>query len=122
MLLDSEYQNGFSYAGNRVAGAPATVAAAQLAYTVPQLPGLKLNANMKYTGATMLRPSNNLQVPGYTLLNVGAVYDTRINGYDTTFRIAINNATDKRYWMFQYSEYIKAGDPRSLTLNASVKF
>ncbi len=122
MLLDSEYQNGFAFAGNRVAGAPDTVAAAQLAYTVPQIPGLKLNANMKYTGATMLRPGNNLQAPGYTLFNVGAVYDTRIGGYDTTFRLAINNATDKRYWMFQYSDYIKAGDPRSLTLNASLKF
>lgn len=70
----------------------------------------------------MLRPSNNLQAPGYTLLNVGATYDTRINGYDTSFRVAINNLADKRYWMFQYSDYIKAGDPRSLTLNASLKF
>ncbi|MFC7287122.1 TonB-dependent siderophore receptor [Herminiimonas glaciei] len=122
MWLDSEYQNGFLYAGQRVAGAPDAVVAAQLAYTVPEVPGLKLNANMKYTGATMLRPSNNLQAPAYTLLNVGAVYETRINGYDTTFRVAINNATDKRYWMFQYSDYIKAGDPRSLTLNASLKF
>lgn len=122
MLLDTEYQNGFAFAGNRVAGAPNTVAAAQLAYTVSEVPGLKLNANMKYTGATMLRPSNNLQAPGYTLLNVGATYDTRINGYDTSFRVAINNLADKRYWMFQYSDYIKAGDPRSLTLNASLKF
>jgi iron complex outermembrane receptor protein len=122
MFSDSEYRNGYAYQGNRVAGAPDKVAAAQLAYTVPQVPGLVLNANVKYTAETMLRPSNNLQAPGYTLLNIGAVYETVINGHETMFRVAINNATDKRYWMFQYADYIKAGDPRSLTLNASLKF
>ncbi|MNR76249.1 Ferrichrome-iron receptor precursor [compost metagenome] len=122
MLLDSEYKQGFAFAGNRVAGAPDTVVAAQVAYLVPGIQGLKLNGNVKYTGATMLRPANNLQAPGYTLLNVGATYDTRISGYDTSFRLAINNLADKKYWMFQYSDYIKAGDPRSLTLNATVKF
>ncbi|WP_076591086.1 TonB-dependent siderophore receptor [Herminiimonas arsenitoxidans] len=122
MLLDSEYKNALVGTGNRVAGAPEAIVAAQLAYTVPQVPGLKLNANAKYTGATMLRASNDIQVAGYTLLNLGAVYDTRIGGYDTTFRLAINNATDKRYWMFQYENYVKAGDPRSLTLNATFKF
>src|SRR3546814_20883456 len=45
MLLDSEYKKGSDHIGNRVAGAPKFVAAAQVAYAVPQLPGLKLRGN-----------------------------------------------------------------------------
>ncbi|KAF1018378.1 MAG: Ferric-anguibactin receptor FatA [Paracidovorax wautersii] len=122
MLLDSEYKKGNDYSGNRVAGAPRTVVAAKLSYSVPQLPGLKLHAGLKYTGSTMLRPANDIQVASYTLLNLGAVYDTRIGGYDTTWRLAINNAANKKYWMYQYADYLKAGDPRSVSASATVRF
>ena len=122
MLLDSEYSRGAAFIGNRVAGAPKLVATAQLAYRVAQLPGLQLTAAIKHTGNTMLRPSNDLSNAGYTLINLGATYDTLIGGYDTTFRLAVNNAADKRYWMYQYANYIKAGDPRSFNLSATVRF
>ncbi|MFT4266688.1 MAG: TonB-dependent receptor [Xenophilus sp.] len=121
-LLDSEYRKGSSYAGNRVAGAPRATVAAQLGYAVPAVPGLRLRAGVKYTGRAMLRPANDITVPGYALLDLGATYDTRLFGYDTTFRLAVNNATDKRYWLFQYANYVKAGDPRTFSLNATVRF
>ncbi|MFT4191504.1 MAG: TonB-dependent receptor [Comamonas sp.] len=122
MLLDAKYDRGSDYSGNRVAGAPKTVVAARLAYSVPQLPGLKLYAGLKYTGSSMLRAANDIEVGSYTLANLGAVYDTRIGGYDTTLRFAINNATNKKYWLFQYADYIKAGDPRTISASATVRF
>ncbi|MBO9354397.1 TonB-dependent siderophore receptor [Bordetella petrii] len=122
MLLDSEYKRGADHIGNRVAGAPKFVAAAQVAYTVPQLPGLSLRADVKYTGATMLGASNRIEVPGYAIVNIGARYDTRIYGYETTFRAGINNLADKRYWLYQSPDYVKAGDPRTYSLSASLRF
>jgi len=122
MLLDTQYRQGFAYNGKRVAGAPKTIVALQLAWDMPQIPGLRVYANSKYTGATMLRPANDVAVASYTLLNLGASFDTRIHGYDTTFRLALDNVTDKRYWMFQYADYVKAGDARALRLNVSLKF
>lgn len=122
MFLDSEYKKGSQFIGNRVAGAPKFVAAAQVSYSVQQLPGLKLRADVKYTGTTMLGASNNVQVPDYAIVNIGATYDTRIYGYDTTFRAGINNLADKRYWLYQSSDYVKAGDPRTYGLSASIKF
>ncbi len=122
MFLDSEYRKGADYIGNRVAGAPKFIAAAQVSYDVSQLPGLTLRADMKYTGSTMLRPANDIKVPGYTIFNIGASYDTIIQGYDTTFRLGVNNLANKRYWMFQYADYIKAGDARSINLNATLRF
>ncbi|MDR6216019.1 TonB-dependent receptor [Paracidovorax wautersii] len=122
MLLDPEYGRGNAYAGNRVVGAPKVVATAQVAYRVPQLPGLQLTAGVKHTGPTMLRPANDLRTDGFTLLNLGATYDTVVGGHDTTFRFALNNAADKRYWLYQYGNYVKAGDPRSFNLSATVRF
>lgn len=122
MFLESEYRKGSAYIGNRVAGAPKFVAAAQVTYNVPAVPGLKLRADAKYTGATMLGASNDVKVDDYTIVNIGAIYDTRINGYDTTFRAGINNVANKKYWLFQSSDYVKAGDPRSFLVSASVRF
>lgn len=122
MALDSSYQRGSLYTGNRVAGAPNFVAAAQLSYAVPQLPGLKLSVDAKYTGTTMLSASNQIRVPGYTLANLGASYATRVGGYDATFRFAVNNVTDRKYWEYQYENYIKAGDPRTFSVSAKLDF
>ncbi|MFM9926437.1 TonB-dependent receptor [Variovorax sp. H27-G14] len=122
MLLDSSYQRGSSYVGNRVAGAPKLVATAQVSYDVAQVPGLKLSADMKYTGGTMLDASNQLSLPGYTIANIGASYTTRIGGRNTTFRAAINNLANRRYWEYQYDNYIKPGDPRTFSLSAKLDF
>ncbi len=122
MALDSSYQRGSLNNGNRVAGAPNFVAAAQLSYAVPQVPGLKLSADAKYTGTTMLDASNQIKLPGYTLANLGASYVTRIGGYDTTFRFAVNNVTNRKYWEYQYENYIKAGDPRTFSVSAKLDF
>ncbi|RZJ08957.1 MAG: TonB-dependent receptor [Acidovorax sp.] len=122
MVLDSEYGRGNANVGNRVVGAPNLVATAQLAYRVAQLPGLQLTAGAKHTGNTLLRATGDLRTPAYTLLNLGATYDTVVGGYDTTWRLSVNNAADKKYWMYQYANYVKAGDPRTVSLSATVRF
>lgn len=122
MVLDSEYKRSAGVDGNRVAGAPRFIAAAQLAYHVPAVPGLKLHADVKYTGDTELRRTEDLKVPGYAIFNVGATYDTRIHGYDTTLRAGIGNLGNKRYWLYQTDNYVKAGDPRIFAVSASVRF
>ncbi|CAB3791874.1 Ferrichrome receptor FcuA [Paraburkholderia ultramafica] len=122
MLLDTWYAKGQAYNGNRVAGAPQFVAAARVTYDVPLVPGLQVGVDTKYTGNTQVRPANNLQTGGYMLVNVGANYLTRVGGHDVTLRAAIDNITDRRYWMFQYANYIAPGDPRTVSVNATIDF
>jgi len=122
MFLDSSYRRGVDNIGNRVAGAPNLVATAQVSYAVPQVPGLKLSADAKYTGSTMLNASNQLRLPGYAVANIGASYSTRLGGHDATFRMAVNNLTNRRYWEYQYDNYIKPGDPRTFSLSAKLDF
>lgn len=123
MLLDAEYASGDAgIVGNRVAGSPRLVATAQLAYRVPQINGLQLRLGAKYTGKTPMRVDNTVDVDGYTLANLGASYDTMAAGQAMTFRANINNLFNNKYWMYQYSNYIKAGDPRILNLSATLHF
>ncbi|MPW16036.1 TonB-dependent siderophore receptor [Paraburkholderia sp. CNPSo 3157] len=122
MWLHTKYERGSSFDGNRVAGAPGFVAAGHVTYNVPYVPGLRLGADAKFTGNTTVRPAGDLKAGGYTLFNVGASYATRIGGYGVTFRAAIDNITNKRYWEYQYADYISPGDPRTLSLNARMDF
>ncbi len=122
MLLDTEYVSGAANNGNDVAGAPKLVATTQVAYRVPDVPGLQMRLGAKYTGATPLRASNNLSVDAYTLVNLGASYDTKLQGHATTYRVSVNNLLDQQYWMYQYADYVKAGDSRSINVSATVNF
>ncbi|SAL32508.1 TonB-dependent siderophore receptor [Caballeronia humi] len=108
---------------NRVAGAPGFVAAAHVNYAVPYVPALlRIGADAKFTGSTTVRPSGDLKTPGHMLVNLGATYATRIAGHVVAFRAAIDNLTNRRYWEFQYADYIAPGEPRTLSLNARLDF
>ncbi|CAG9236553.1 Ferrichrome-iron receptor [Paraburkholderia sabiae] len=122
MWLHTKYERGSSFDGNRVAGAPGFVAAGHVTYNVPYVPGLKVGADAKFTGNTTVRPAGDLKAGGYTLFNVGATYATKIGGYGVTFRAALDNITNKRYWEYQYADYISPGDPRTVSLNARIDF
>lgn len=123
MLLDAEYATGeAALVGKRVAGAPRLVATAQLAWRVPQLDGLLLRLGAKYTGKTPLRVDNTLDVAGHAVASLGATYDMKAGGQLLTLRGHVSNLFDKKHWIFQYANYIKAGDPRALHLSATLHY
>jgi iron complex outermembrane receptor protein len=122
MYLDTYYDKGNANSGNRVAGAPDFVFAGRVSYRVPFVPGLRLGVDGKYTGGTKLNASNTLETAGYTVFNLGATYNTRVAGKDVTLRAALNNLTNKRYWGFQYENYLQPGDPRSVSLTAKIAY
>lgn len=122
MALDSWYAKGAANNGNRVAGAPTFVAAGKLAYAVPTLPGLTLGAQAKFTGNTPLRAAGGLNAPGYLLVGLGATYATRVGGHGVTLRASLDNLTNRRYWQYQYENYVMPGDPRTISVNAKFDF
>ncbi|MGF6612849.1 hypothetical protein OKW45_007837 [Paraburkholderia sp. WSM4175] len=66
--------------------------------------------------------ARDLETGGYKIENIGANYLTRVDGHDVTPRAAIGNITNRRYWTFQYSDYIAPGDPRMVSVNAKIDF
>ncbi|WP_334011907.1 TonB-dependent receptor [Burkholderia cepacia] len=122
MLLDAWYANGIGNNGNRVAGAPRFVLAGDIGYAVPGVPGLTLGVDAKFTGATPLRAAGGLDAPGFLVVNAGARYLTRIGRHDVTLRASIDNVLNRRYWEYQYADYVKPGDPRTVSLSAKIDF
>lgn len=123
MALDAWYArmaNGFD--GNRVGGAPRFVLSGNVEYKIPYVPGLSVGGDIRYNGRTSLNPQNSLTVSGYTLINLGATYRTRVAGKDVTLRAAVSNLTNRQYWEYQYDNYIKPADPRMISLNAKIDF
>ena len=67
-----------------------------------------------------------VQAGASTRFDVGARYSTRIDGYETVFRLSVDNLFDKRYWRDVGESagdgYLFLGAPRTARLSATVNF
>jgi iron complex outermembrane receptor protein len=90
-------------------------------YSVPQVEGLRLNANWQYSGKKAFDLENTVFVPSYHVLNLGASYATRIAGVATTLRAGVDNAANKFYWRDVTPElggYLMPGASRTFRVSA----
>ena len=79
---------------------------------------LALNAGVNYTGSFYGDNINTDKIPSYTLTNIGIRYTTQTTTNPLTFRVNVNNAFDKQYWV--NNNYL--GDRRTLHASVSMKF
>ena len=107
--------------GKRVTNVAAFKSSVYADYAVPQIEGLNLNANWQYSGKKAFDPENQVFVPSYHVLNLGASYATRIGGVSTTLRASVNNALDKFYWRDVTQDlggYLMPGASRTFRVSA----
>lgn len=123
MLLDPVYKRTGSggYDGNYVSGTPRVSATAFMKYDVPQVPGLGLYADVKFTGKTYVDDANTLLSESLTLVGLGAAYATRLAGHNVTYRASVSNLNDRKGWTGGSSQIIPLV-PRTFTLNAKSEF
>jgi iron complex outermembrane receptor protein len=84
--------------GKRVTDVAAFKSSVYADYAVPQVAGLKLNANWLYSGKKAFDAANTVFVPAYHVLNLGGGYAMKVGGVATTLRVSVDNALDKFYW------------------------
>ncbi|OTG92138.1 TonB-dependent siderophore receptor [Acinetobacter sp. ANC 3813] len=125
--IDVEYTKGMSgkvdITGNTVEGQPEFTAGLGVEYSVPQLDGFSVNARANYVDRQYLNNTNTLELPDYTLLDIGAKYKTNIGGVDTTFRANIDNVTDEKYWAGVFnSGFTTLGSGRTYKLGLTFDF
>lgn len=90
-------------------------------YTVPSVPKLVFNAQVRHDSSTPLLETGGFNVPGHTLVDFGARYELDKLGYPVTLRVELNNAFNQRYWS-PYETSVQPGAPRTLLFSASVRF
>ena len=106
--------------GNTPYQTPTSMAKLYLEYELPWVNGLSLTGGAYYVGKQYTDDNNVFYTSPYTVFDLGARYNTSIQGVDTTFRLSCNNITDKRYWQRAYAGQL--GEPRSFNFSVSVSF
>ncbi|RBQ28162.1 TonB-dependent receptor [Aliarcobacter vitoriensis] len=87
-------------------------------YRLPIEPKIFLNGGVYYTGTQWVDSANTQKLDAYTTVDFGARYETKLDGYDTTFRIYASNLTNEKYW----ANTTTLSDPRSVAFNVTLKF
>ncbi|MRT32770.1 TonB-dependent receptor, partial [Xylella fastidiosa subsp. multiplex] len=69
-----------------------------LDWDTPWVAGLSLNGRVIHTSSVYADAANILRVPGWTRLDIGARYATKMGGKPVTFRANLETVFDKNYW------------------------
>jgi iron complex outermembrane receptor protein len=69
-----------------------------LEYQLSHVPGLVVSFDYQFSGERAGNDTNSFMAPGYNLVDLGLRYHSRLVGKATTWRVAVNNLTDRNYW------------------------
>ncbi|QGZ65940.1 TonB-dependent receptor [Paraburkholderia acidisoli] len=108
--------------GNRPIGVPAWSVNANVEYDVPQLAGLTLMGRALWTSTQYLDQANTLQVPSWTRFDVGARYETKVAGHDTSFKVMVTNLANRSYWSSSLGGYLTQAAPRTAWFSVTSDF
>ncbi|WDZ52965.1 TonB-dependent receptor [Acinetobacter vivianii] len=126
--INTEYKkailsSGVGVSGNTLEGTPEFTAGVGVDYKIPFVEGLSVNAFVTYVDEQYLTADNKLQLPDYTLVDLGAKYVTKLGGVNTTFRANVDNVADKKYWDGVFtSGFTTVGAGRTYKLGVSFDF
>jgi iron complex outermembrane recepter protein len=120
MLLDpkSERTGDAATEGKRPVGVPVRSANLWAAYQLPGWAGVSVNGGVFHSGPQFLDAANTQQIPASTRFDLGAGWDIRLGGSAASFRLCIENVTDKDYWTSAQSGLLVLSDPRKFKLSA----
>lgn len=106
-----------------VYGIPDFTAGLMLDYAIAYVDGLSTNVGITYVSKQYLNNTNTLELPDYTILDLGAKYKVKLGGVDTTFRANIDNVTNKQYWSGVFNNnYAVIGEARTYKLGVTFDF
>ncbi|MGH8417694.1 MAG: TonB-dependent siderophore receptor [Pseudomonas sp.] len=114
-----------AYEDHQAINVPKFRASLSADYSLP-IAGLALLGGMQYSSSKYANREGSVKVDDYAVFNAGSRYSTRFEGYDTVFRLTVDNLFDKRYWRdvgeYLGDDYLFLGAPRTARLSATVSF
>lgn len=122
-LLDAELTRTALLAnkGNTPIGVPKVQLNFSVDWDLPVAAGLNLNAAVVHTGRQFVDAANRQELPAWTRLDVGVRQAVDIAQRRVTFRAAVSNVTNHRYWtgVASFGTFFQGG-PRTMSLSASI--
>jgi len=123
-FIDAELTrtNGGLNDGNTAVGVPDYYWTMGVDWDLPMASGMSLQAQLLRAGTQYVDPANNLKLPTWTRIDLGARYATRIDGHNVVWRAGVENVADRAYWASANGGYLTQGAPRTYKLAMSVDF
>jgi iron complex outermembrane recepter protein len=88
-------------------------------WDIPNTPDISLSARAVRTGKQYLDSANTLKLPAWTTYDIGARTTAYLEGVPVTFRLTVQNVTNKGYWASANGGYLTQGAPRTFLVSAS---
>jgi iron complex outermembrane recepter protein len=79
-------------------GAPKVKGNMLFEYKIPGLAGLVATLDYQFSGTRAANDTNSYFAPGYNLFDLGARYTSNFWSKPVTWRLAVDNVTDRHYW------------------------
>ncbi len=79
-------------------GAPKVKGNTLFEYSIPAVPGLVASFDWQFSGPRAANDTNSFFVAGYNLFDLGARYASSILTKTVTWRLSVDNLTDRHYW------------------------
>jgi len=111
--------------GNRAPGVPTYLANANVEWDLPFVRGLTATGRLVQTGRQRVDAANTLSIPTWTRVDLGARYVAAVADRPVTFRVAVDNVANERYWASAFdafSQTLLQGTPRTYKASVSVDF
>jgi iron complex outermembrane receptor protein len=99
-LLNARLENTPTLATNDkyYVGAPKVKGNTLWEYSIPAVPGLVATFDWQFSGTRPANDTNSFFVAGYNLFDIGARYSSIFLNKKVTWRLAVDNVTDRNYW------------------------
>lgn len=114
------------YEDHQTINVPKLRASVYADYALPWVNGLAVLGGVQYSASKNANRTGNVEVGDYAVVNIGSRYSTKVDGYETVFRLSVDNLFDKRYWRdageYMGDDYLFQGAPLTARLSASVNF
>ncbi|MDM1342020.1 MULTISPECIES: TonB-dependent siderophore receptor [Acinetobacter] len=114
------------YGNHQAQNVPKVRFATHLRYNVPSIAGFTVLAGGQYSSSKYANKEGAAKVAGYSVVDLGAAYQFKLNTTDALLRLNINNLFNKKYWRdageFLGDDYLFLGSPRTATLSFNLNF
>ncbi|EPJ94233.1 TonB-dependent siderophore receptor [Pseudomonas psychrophila] len=123
---DAEVTKDTKYEGMRLQNVAKNSGSVSAVYDVGNIVGgdkLRIGAGARYVGERAGDALNDFDLPGYTVADAFATYDTRIEGQKVKFQVNVKNLFDRTYYTSAASRtFVSIGDSRQVTFSSTLEF
>ena len=123
---DAEVTKDPALQGKRLQNVAKHTGSLSAAYDVGSLLGgddLRVGAGARYVGQREGDAKNSFNLPGYTVADLFASYDTKIEGQKVKFQLNVKNLFDRTYYTSAASSvFVSMGDARQVSVSSTLEF